>query len=286
MYSQANVNMRCPNHHVGAFQQESVFCQVCGARLIAAFQQMPVGGQTPNRAPQRLATKQWRWIGAGLMLGGFVFLLFSFASAAAGVLGVFLFLACFVSGFMMLAGFFGESAQVAQMRQEAAAQGYQNRRQTRNVAVREFRYKTGWFAMSALIVIFLSFFLAGLLFLIVATVNPNVRVVLLLMGLMLLGLGSAGLLYAYRTTQMYIKIDAWGLKAATLFGSLEMAWDEVVTLEGFDIRGYAYGSFGQLYKVYSLHQTLEFSQNLENYQELISIINYATQNNAAAYQER
>jgi hypothetical protein len=152
----------------------------------------------------------------GLMLGALVFLLFPAISAEAGVIGLFLFLACFVAGVMMLGGFFGEPAEVVRMRERAFVEGKQNRQQPVNVATREFRYKTGWFAYSVLVILFTGFLLAGLLFLAVAVINPSVRVVLVFMGLMFFALGGAGLLYVYCTSQLVIRTDSWGLRAVTL----------------------------------------------------------------------
>jgi hypothetical protein len=279
MYAQTSNVLRCPNGHTDSLIQGSRFCNLCGAPLLPAFQQMPAGGQQMKPLPRRYTTKEFRWIGAGLMLGALVFLLFPAISDAAGIFGLFLFLACFVPGMMMLGGFFGEPARVARMREAAVAQGNQGRQPAFAIRPREFRYKIGWFAYSVLIILSLSFFLAGILFLAVSIVNPSVRAVLIVMGLFFLLFGVLGFWYTYRTSQLVIKVDACGMKAVTLFHTVDIAWNEVVTLEGFDCRSMAGGTFGQIYKVYSLQQTIEFTEKLEHYRELIALIDDVMERN-------
>lgn len=236
----------------------------------------------------------YRLAGGVLLVLAVVILFAAPDSPGLEFLGMLGFITCLVSGFFLVSGIVGTPRDIGPRRQEVAQRGARGDWQPVQIPPRVFRYQVS--VPGRVVILIMAFFLIAIgigIFCLFGVSLLKGRVVdmqwweaiawTIAASVIPAGAGVLLLLYLHRYRGISIRVDEWGIRAQTLLGHVEIPWQEVVALKQVNpdvptIVGLVplVLPLGAIYRVYSLHKTLEFYYSLEGAADLVALIQQAT----------
>ncbi len=212
----------------------------------------------------------------GVVLLCSAFSLLLLAPADFSALNFAAFMLSFVLGILLLSGIIGTDPVSRRSRRQAGSPHRDSREPIPEVNLRTYRYPSRPVLYRALS---LSFF--GLLLISIAywpmlkrrpTLETDLAALLALLG------GIVGAAYFYRFPRTFIQTEKSGLRARSWLGEEFLPWGNIVALVRTDVPLWLFvgPSVGQIYRVYSLDDRLEFFHSLENASDLAAVIEQAS----------
>jgi len=214
---------------------------------------------------------KFRVVGVCLLIAGLLILCLSPNSESVFV--ILGFAVCTLAGLqlMLFAGYLSPKG-IQQQRVEIAARINKGGWKPLTIPPRSYRYHVSSLNYGVVLLMGVGFIVLGIgVFFIENHISPMTFAVA---GSFLV-FAALSFLYVYRHSRIHIDIDSWGVKAQTLFGNVQFPWYEVVDFRKFETRQTGIGKTGEVYKVYSLHRSVEFYGSLEGAKDLAASIDYA-----------
>jgi hypothetical protein len=214
---------------------------------------------------------KFRVTGVGLLIVGLLILCLSPNSESVFV--ILGFAGCTVAGLQLIffAGYLSPKG-IQQQREEAVVRIKRGGWKPLTIPPRSYRYHVSRFNYGVVLLMGVGFIVLGIgVFFIGDHISPLSFAVA---GFFLV-FGGLSFLYVYRHSHIHIDIHSRGIKAQTLFGNVQFPWHEVVEFRKSGIRQIGIGQTGEVYKVYSLHRSVEFYGTLEGAKDLAASIDFA-----------
>jgi hypothetical protein len=223
-----------------------------------------------------------RILGGVLLILAFILLLLAPPRERFSVISLYAFLACLVSGYLLICGYFGTHPVASRLRREASPSGSARPGPLCHIPEQVFpAVQSGWrtnLAAGICSVMGLALIALGL---ILAHAFPLDH------GLVGLPLWIAGALCIWcplRQMAMYIRVDPQGMHARTYFRTTTLSWADVVALTKAKHSIFLPGpvlipTIGQLdtvYSIYSLRGKIDFSARHPGSAQLVSLVSNAT----------
>jgi hypothetical protein len=207
-----------------------------------------------------------------LALGGTATaLLIAGAVAAPEVGGLFLFVAGFTAVMLWVLGFTRTPAFV-RARRKAAGDGLAPLAAAHaGVPERVFRVRINRWAIAFCYLVGLFPLALGLLTLAAAVSHPKERSTLIVLGVAITAFGTFFTYYAWRIGRMEVRIGPRGIDGDLLFGSRQIAWDDIVAVAQKTTKMYGQPVIVD-HAVYSRDGEIILAAKLENRDELLAIV--------------
>ena len=208
-----------------------------------------------------------RWLGLALVVVAFSALVATPEPPGPWIL---VFLLPFVPGMLLLTGILGRPAGLPGAPPEHSA-GAQP------LVTSEFRYRTGWLGYA--VVWFLGLALVAGAVACVALIQPGPgggRDTIWMVGAILGGAGLFLVFYAWRRPRSRVRLTPDAIEGVGIFGTVRIPWTEVVALRAILVRTGSRVEVGRVYRVYSIHREVSFSDGVRDVETLLAAIRGAT----------
>ncbi len=201
-------------------------------------------------------------LAAALLIAGAVY--------APPVGGLLLFVAAFTAIIMWMQGF-TRTPKFVQERRTAVANSRSIATPHNNVPERVYRMRINRWAIAMCYVIGIVPLALGVLTLAAAVDHPNEHPTLVVLGAAMTAFGVFFTYYAWRVGRMAVRVSPHGIQGDLLFGSCEIAWDDVVAVARKTLTMYTQPVIVD-HAVYSRDGAITIAAKLENREELLDIV--------------